>query len=234
VSGHAHRLDAPVPGTRPTIATNRWSALLPTVVAALAASGSVLLATLAIHWGKGVALGDLTRDPAAISGVPVYTGFLSNMGTLFWSSTVAICFFTATFVARRATARPIGRFLYASGLLTLLLLLDDLFQLHERVFPLSLGIPEPIVFLVYLSVTLAFLLGFRRVILEGDFLLLGLALGFFGLSVAVDVFTDRELYLWEDGAKFVGIVAWLAYFVRVSARVLHRPRLVAASSPRSR
>jgi hypothetical protein len=83
-------------------------------------------------------------------------------------------------------------------------------------------------------VTLAFLVGFRRVILEGDFLLLGLALGFFGLSVAVDVFTDRELYLWEDGAKFVGIVTWLAYFVRVSARVLRRPRLVAASSPRSR
>jgi hypothetical protein len=166
--------------------------------------------------------------------MPVYTGFLSNMGMLFWSSTVAVCFFTATFVARRAATRPTGRFLYASGLLTLFLLMDDLFQLHERVFPLSLGIPEPIVFLGYLSVTFVYLVRFRGVILESDYLLLGLALGFFGLSVAVDVFTEGELYLWEDGAKFVGIVTWLAYFVRVSAQVPRRPRLVAARPPRSR
>jgi hypothetical protein len=233
VSGRAHRSELSVVRKERIVAT-RWGALLPTVAASLAVSGGVLLATLVIHWRRGVALGDLTRDPAAISGVPVYTGFLSNMGMLFWSSTVAVCFFTATFVARRAATRPTGRFLYASGLLTLLLLMDDLFQLHERVFPLSLGIPEPIVFLGYGSMTLVYLTRFRRVILDSEYLLLGLALGCFGLSVAVDVLTDRELYLWEDGAKFVGIVTWLAYFARVSAQVLRRPRLVGARRPRIR
>jgi hypothetical protein len=134
VSGPAHGSDVPVVRAERMAAT-RWRAVLPTVPTALAVSGSVLLATtLAIHWRKGVALGDLTRDPAAISGGPVDTGLLSNMGMLFWASTVAVCFFTATFVARRAATGPTGRFLYTSGLLTLLLLMDDLVQLHERLF----------------------------------------------------------------------------------------------------
>jgi hypothetical protein len=212
----------------------RCRAILPTAGICLAVTGSFLLVILAIHWRKGVALGDLTRDPAAISGVPVYIGFLSNIGMLFWSATVAVCLFAATFVARSAAASPAGRFLYASGLLTLLLLFDDLFQLHERVFPLSLGVPEPIVFGGYLSVTLLYLVRFRRVILESDYLLLALALGFFGLSVAVDLFTEKGLYLWEDGAKFMGIVTWLAYFARVSAQVLRRPRPVAAKPLKAR
>jgi hypothetical protein len=159
----------------------RCRATLPTAGICLAVAGSFLLVTLTIHLWKGVDLGDLTRDPADISGVPVYIGFLSNIGMLFWAATVAICFFVATFVARSAAASAARRFLYASGLLTLLLLFDDLFQLHERVFPLSLGVAEPVVFGGYLAVTLLYLVHFRRVILESDYLLLALALGFFGL-----------------------------------------------------
>lgn len=227
VPGRARMSAAAVERTERSWAA-RCRSILPTAGICLAVAGSFLMVILAIHWRKGVALGDLTRDPAAISGVPVYIGFLSNIGMLFWSATVAVCLFAATFVARSAADSPAGRFLYASGLLTLLLLFDDLFQLHERVFPLSLGVPEPIVFGGYLSVTLLYLVRFRRVILESDYLLLALALGFFGLSVAVDLFTEKGLYLWEDGAKFMGIVTWLAYFARVSAQVLRRPRPIAA------
>ena len=53
-------------------------------------------------------------------------------------------------------------------------------------------------------------------------------------AVAVDLFTEKGLYLWEDGAKFMGIVTWLAYFARVSAQVLRRPRPVAAKPLKAR
>jgi hypothetical protein len=47
------------------------------------------------------------------------------------------------------------------------------------------------------------------------------ALGFFGISVSLDLFIpgdwlnwERELVL-EDGSKLLGIMSWLAYFSRV-------------------
>ena len=43
------------------------------------------------------------------------------------------------------SSRPTRRLLAGAGLLTLLMLLDDLFQLHKPVVPDATGLPSPVV-----------------------------------------------------------------------------------------
>ena len=60
----------------------------------------------------------------------------------------------------------------------MLLLVDDLFMLHERIFPNQFGIDEIIVFLFYGLLFLVYLLLFRKVILETDHIYLSLTVFF--------------------------------------------------------
>ena len=97
----------------------------------------------------------------------------------------------------------------------MLLLVDDLFMLHERIFPNQLGIDEIIVFLFYGLLFLVYLLLFRKLILETDHIYLSLTVFFFALSLLVDLLVPETLtpmyHLFEDGPKFFGIVSWFAY-----------------------
>jgi hypothetical protein len=201
-------------------------AVYPALVSILFISTFFLGAVLGLHWWKGIPVGDLTRDPAAITSYPFYTGFLSNIGILLWSATAALCLFSARLVTTRRTTSRWGWFLYVSGLLTLLVTWDDLFMLHEEVLPNYLGLPEHLVYGTYISLGLIYLISFRRVILETEYPLLGVALIFLGLSVTLDVYPLPGLdpVLFEDGAKFIGIVSWLIYFTRVSGAALQSPR----------
>jgi hypothetical protein len=98
------------------------------IVSALAFSAVFLL-----HWTQDVPFGNLTRDPTAIMEAPFYTGFLSQLGIIFWAATAAISLFSATVIAPTFASEK--RFLYASGLFILMLAADDLFLLHEGLFP---------------------------------------------------------------------------------------------------
>ena len=126
---------------------------------------SAVLTGLAVllHFWKGIPFGDLTRNPTAIAGALPYTGFLSQIGNCFWSATAAICLFGAKVVSRHPDSLKIKRFLFVSGLLTLLLGLDDIFLLHEEFFP-WLGVPEVLVFASYAAGVLFYLVRFYSTI----------------------------------------------------------------------
>ncbi len=62
---------------------------------------------------------------------------------------------------------------------------------------------------------------FKKCILKTEYLILLIALGFFGLSLFIDVFQHRiqsiignSRILFEDGFKLLGIVGWFGYFLR--------------------
>jgi len=171
---------------------------------------------LLLHFWKGIPIGKLTRDPSDIVGVPFYVGFLSQIGIFFWAASAAVCMFSATVLSKRPDNIEIKRFLFVSGLLTLVLGLDDIFLLHESVFT-YLGVPEKVVFFTYAGFVLLYLLEFYSVILNTEYILLLIALIFFGVSIALDLFYLPGLnpFLFEDGAKIAGIVSWLFYFFRV-------------------
>ncbi|WP_156819983.1 hypothetical protein [Synechococcus sp. PCC 7336] len=184
-----------------------------TIGLVLAVSAVPIGVVLLLHFWQGIPIGSLTRDPTAILEAPLYTGFLSQIGLLLWSASAAVCMLSAKLLSGRADSLKINRFLFVSGLLTLVLGLDDVFLLHEGFFP-SIGVPEKAVFVSYAGFLLFYLVKFYPVIWQTEYILLGMALVFFGVSSTLDLLlpSDLDLYLFEDGAKLVGIVSWLSYF----------------------
>lgn len=185
---------------------------------------------------KGIEIGVLTRDPAQLAGVPVYTGALSNVGVLIWAGTAAVCLYSAALIHRGRRRQRSAAFLFAAGSITTWLLVDDFFMLHEIVLPQYLGVPQEVDYGLMLLALLTFLIGFASTIMGTDFVLLGIALAAFGVSIGSDVFEPHlrhivGYYLFEDGAKFFGIVNWSAYFIITSAKEVTSSVLVPISRP---
>lgn len=159
------------------------------------------------------------RDPSSILDAPTpLVGMISSLGVLLWSATATICLFSARLLNARGT-REQRHFLTGFGLLSCLLMLDDLFLLHEEIWMDTLAIPQPVTFAVYAGIVCGSLVWFRKTILASDFPMLLLALGFFGASICVDLQNDLFgdwHYLVEDGFKLLGITSWLAYFIRTA------------------
>ncbi len=182
-----------------------------------------LLALVVISQGLGVPVQNLTRDPVAVIRAPFYTGILSNLGILLWCASAAISLFCAALVGRLGRDRKQQSFLFWSGAFIILLLLDDLFLLHEVVFPYYFGLRERYVILLYGFCMVAYLVRFWRTMLNTDFLIFFCAGGLFTLSLAVDKLPEDILplhHIFEDGSKFLGIASWLLYLVRTSFQLV--------------
>jgi hypothetical protein len=181
-----------------------------------------------LHLVEGIPIGNLTRDPVAVAGLPAYTGYLSQVGILFWSAAAAISIFCAVNIRQDASSHGLRAFLVCSGLLTLMLGFDDAFLIHEEVLPHA-GVPEKVVFAGYGSLFGLFLCRFFRLIAQTEFVVLAFALSLFGFSVSMDSWlpsglvegSDEDfLYLLEDGTKLTGVIGWLAYLVLVAREAI--------------
>ena len=181
----------------------------------LVVSTSLIALTVFLHLITGTGYGELTRDPTAIGQLPAYYGFLSQIGIFFWSASAAVCLFCLLVLSDRKSDTNLKCFLLVSASLTSVLGLDDVFTLHESVFP-DLGVPQTLVLSGYVVFTVIYLARFYSVILETEYALLVMALFFFAVSVTLDVWEPRGIdrYIFEDGAKLIGQVSWSAYFFR--------------------
>ncbi len=191
----------------------RW-----TILGILLISAVLFGVVLVMHFHTGIPVGKLTRDPATALERSVYFGFLSQVGILFWAASAAICLLT-TYVFEQSSHSPqLQNVFFSSGILSLILGLDDAFMFHE-VFSRNTGIPETIIFASYLGSVLLWLVHFRSLILRTEYLLFIMALALFGISIFIDVMEPNIKYmvLFEDGAKLMGILTWLAYFFRFGA-----------------
>lgn len=191
------------------------------ILASLALPMSILFLAVMILKIKGIAIGFLTRDPNAICGNPYYAGFISQFGIFFWAGAAVICLFTYYLLIKQSIKSEMQPLLLFAGIFTLFLGADDVFQLHDGFFP-HIGISEKLVLVCYASLMVYFLLRFRALILKTNFLLLLMALFFFGLSLIVDVLWlfQSIRHLLEDGFKLMGIVAWAFYFAEVCSKEL--------------
>ena len=152
-------------------------------------------------------------DPMAIAQDPArccafYSGAVSNLGIVLWASAAAI----AVFAACAGAASADRKFLFATGAFTAVLMIDDLFMLHEEALP-SLGVPEIAVMGAYLAIAAAYGLVFFRKIVAGQAALALLAAGL----MAASIIEDQTKILWpihdlvEDGAKFTGVYCWFLF-----------------------
>ena len=151
-----------------------------------------------------------------------YIGALSNLGAIVWAVAAVSAALTATVVRGRERAM-----FGAAGAFSFLLLADDLFLLHDAVFP-KVGLSESIVQAVYLVVLAFITVRYRHemglVAVAG----VALTLGFWGASVGMDTFFNNAAVnldqLVEDGLKFLGIVVWAAVWASLSHLALVRTR----------
>ncbi|MCG6134580.1 MAG: hypothetical protein MET45_07930 [Nostoc sp. LLA-1] len=162
----------------------------------------------------------LTRDPLSITNAPFYTGLFSNIGILLWCSCAAICLLTYAVVKQNNRYRESSKFLLSSGLFTTFIMLDDLFLLHDEVFP-QMGIPENLIYLFYALITILFTVRTRKFVKKTEFIILSAAVGFLALSLVLDVISRNEFNnKLEDISKLIGISLWLIYFTRLCLREL--------------
>lgn len=182
----------------------------------------VLLAGVGIADALGLAgVEQFVMDVSSIAGLHPLSGMLSDLGILLWCASAAISLF-ALFSLERRNGES-ARFLLAAALLSLYLMFDDLFQIHERLAPDYLGVPEKLVLATLALSQLAFLVAFRRLILRTGCLFLVLALGLFALSLAADLghfASHGAALLVEEGCKWLGIAAWCSYHVQTAHRLL--------------
>ena len=163
-------------------------------------------------------------DPVAEFNSPMYIGFVSNLGVLCWGAAAAVCLFGGWLLFQSEYHLESAWFLICGGLITGILMLDDLFLLHEEVFEDHLFIPQEFTIGAYGVMVLWLLFRFRQVILRSDYLLLILAFVFFSISVGVDLFIEPEEFtifgnfpgrhIIEDGFKLLGIASWSVYLIR--------------------
>lgn len=158
----------------------------------------------------------LFEDPAKNRN---FYGLFTYLGCILWASSAAICLFCSLLLSH-SNNRALSRFVAAGGLLSLVLLFDDLFLFHEFIESRNKTIGENGVFLAYTIAITTYLIWFRRSIISTNFKLLGIAFLFFSLSLFIDVFAGPWLWrlgTWfivvEDTLKFFGIVGWFGYFV---------------------
>ncbi len=200
--------------------------VLPLTVYGFMMAILILLLVIFIRFRYNIPVAELTRDPVELLNGRPYTGMLSNLGIIFWSATAGICLFVVILDGNYPQLKRERRFFLLAFILTLVLLLDDLFLLHDVILPEVMKISENYLYALYGILSLLFIIYFRYDIVQTPYLLLIAAVIFFGFSIGVDTivkFLDLEHgFFLEDGSKFFGIISWSAYFTHISNRAIKR------------
>ncbi|WP_238750462.1 hypothetical protein [Neolewinella maritima] len=178
---------------------------------ALAVGGTFLIAEV-----NDLSAGTFTRDPLAISSLPWYTGYLSQLTAMCWAGTSSIALFAGTVSKRLGRVSPSSDLLIYLGAFALLMGLDDVLMLHEGLAK-TVGIPEEVFYLTYAGLSAGCWWLYRGVLEHTPYLLLLVTLACFALSVLDDVVGVPlvDPFLFEDGFKFMGVISWLAYHYRL-------------------
>ena len=165
----------------------------------------------------------VSRDPSALADEKLFFGMLSQAGGLCWAMAAGIALFAAAQLAIALGADRRAGFLAFVGAITAMLGVDDVFLVHENVFPDLTGLPEHSLFVVYVIVMGVGLLVFRDRVLADRSPFLPAALALFATSIVADVLLEGDdpssvHFLIEDGAKFLAIVSWLLFVVHLGTR----------------
>lgn len=106
-----------------------------------------------------------------------------------------------------------------SGILSGILLMDDLFMLHDSILPTYLHLSEYYIFALYVILLMGLVFFFWEEILQTNFYALALVVVLFGVSNGLDILTAEGVIcigewevFYEEGLKWIGIGWWLSYF----------------------
>ncbi|OKH46952.1 hypothetical protein NIES2101_24375 [Calothrix sp. HK-06] len=152
------------------------------------------------------------------------------IGILFWCASAVICLFTSYVLTKHKElqTRKWSKFLLYSGCITLIMLFDDLFQIHEYYYQpfidlstvknarFFINLFELLFFVIYFVLISIYILKFKALFKKTNYPIFSLTILFFALSILVDIGTPETMVLHtsiEEGSKFLGIVTWFTYFL---------------------
>lgn len=156
------------------------------------------------------------RDLAQTCRTPIGVGLLPNLGVLLWSAATVL----PLFVVLVGLVRPSRwrQLLLTGGALSALLTLDDFFLLHDRY------IGPTFLYLLYAVLAVTLLLRYRDLLGQAGALMFLAAAVFLGASVGIDELQEvlpnayySRSQIVEEGAKFIGIACWCAFWWQASA-----------------
>ena len=190
---------------------------------------TLLLLIAALSYQTKIPIGVFTRDPAVTVSsqivIPLIdpnhnplVGIISQVGILLWCISASLCIFCSIIISnQKYSSKNLADFLRFIGLFTSLLLLDDLFLLHESILPSLLKVPEEFTYCCYGLIFLWGLIRFKKFFIQSNYSILLLSLIFFICSIIADLLPIFSYFggwqtLLEDGSKLLGIASWLAYY----------------------
>lgn len=148
-----------------------------------------------------------TREPQRALNGAYYVGSFSNLGGLVWFGAAAIMSFAASL-------KPLDRgALILAALVTWAMGLDDVFMLHDEVYP-KLYLHERVVSALYFGAIGVIILRYYRQLSRSTLVGIAVTVFFWVLSVVFDLFLRGFGQLPEDGSKFIGLVVWGAAWTR--------------------
>lgn len=187
--------------------------LLATVVPAAV----IVLAALVYSWVGGHGMIDTLVDPAGVFGYGIRWGSLSHFGVMTWTAAAAVALTGAT---DERLFPPLRRWLLRAGLATLVLSVDDVLMVHERLGWRVPGGEIVVLGVLGLSLLVMLLPGVTVLRRHRYRMLILTAVTLLATSVAVDAgeaYVSRTLAVPQEGLivieelfKLLGIAAWLA------------------------
>ncbi|MGZ8763744.1 MAG: hypothetical protein ACXW2Y_10515 [Acidimicrobiia bacterium] len=159
-------------------------------------------------------------EPAFDPGDSLTRGSLWIAGLAGWVLAATACLVGVLAARGRLSMTPKRQLLAGAGLLTLLMLADDLFQLHKPVFPDATGLPSVLLLAIYGLAVATWAWSNRAAIADTDAGVLVVALGFFALWILVKVGPGIPGRISvAAGAKLCGIAGWAAYLTLTCSMV---------------
>ena len=184
----------------------RWHEFGHLLLACLFGGLAIAVVALASRLlGEPVAF--FTREPQEVLKGPLYAGSFSNLGGIVWFATAAILSFTASLKPSERGA------LILAALLTWAMGFDDVFMLHDQVYP-KFHLNERLVAAAYFGTVGVIALRYHRRLAYSTLAGMALAVTCWVLSAGLDQFFNQFGQLAEDGSKFVGIAVWAAAWTR--------------------
>jgi hypothetical protein len=175
------------------------------------ACGLLVLGASAAHGN----VRELFLDPAYANGGAWWTGLISQLGILGWTSAAASAAWAA-WIARHTGRMSAARFLSRGVVASIVLLVDDLIGVHSMFWALG-PLGKPFGLALVLSPVAAWFWVYRSDIRRTRWVLLAGAFVANALSVVADTLgrgsVSDQAALFEDGPKFLGILAWATYFI---------------------
>jgi hypothetical protein len=205
-------------------ATSELKSLVVGLLVVLVLATVVTAAATAFAESVGREFEDLSRDPAAVGNLPNYIGYYANLTIYLWQipGSAAIL---ASVLLRYAGDRRLSWMFLTGGAITCFMALDDFFMIHETLSE-TIHLSQKAEPIGYALAILAWTWFFRRT-LRWNIVLVMVAMGFWGISAALDAL-DLDGFVAEDGAKLFGVAVWTFMMMRL---VLHALRAVILRTP---